>query len=279
MQGKTLFMKTFLITALSAALIVVNAQPNKIKQEESNDEKIQNLRRTPSQAFLPGEFLKYRVHYGIIDAGEATVEIKDEGEKINGRKVYHMVGNGYSKGTFNWFFKVKDTYESYVDADGLFPWRFKRDCNEGGFIIKQNYSFFPQHGNMYNGDGKWLKTPQYVQDMVSSFYYARSLNLSNLKNGDLITVQTMVDSELWPFTIKYVGKENIKVGKVKYRCLKFRPVVQKGRIFKDEEDLSIWITDDGNRIPIMAEAKILFGSLKMELTDYKNLAHPLAIVK
>jgi hypothetical protein len=269
-------MKTTSLVMLSVGLILsAYTQPNNLQIEENNNFVIPVIKNQP---FKSGEYLKYRLHYGFIDAGEAEVTVREEYNTKLGRKVYHMVGEGRSTGTFDWFFKVRDRFESYTDAEGLFPYEFKRDCNEGGFIIKQNYTFFPKNSMMNNGEGKWIKTPQFVHDMVSSFYYARALDLSNLKKGDILKVECMVDSELWPFQIKYVGIETIKVKKQKYRCMKFRPVVQKGRIFKDEEDLNIWITDDQNKIPIMAEAKILVGSIKLELTDFRGLAYPIAAV-
>jgi hypothetical protein len=85
-----------------------------------------------------------------------------------------------------------------------------------------------------------------------------------------------VDGEYYPLQIKYIGKEAITLRNGKFQCIKFRPVLQKGRIFKDEEDLNVWITDDKNRIPVMAQAKVLVGSIKMELTNYSGLTHPIS---
>ncbi|MBL0314499.1 MAG: DUF3108 domain-containing protein [Flavobacteriales bacterium] len=60
---------------------------------------------------------------------------------------------------------------------------------------------------------------------------------------------------------------------------KVRSVVQKGRVFKKEEDLSVWITDDANHLPILAKAKILVGSVKMELKTYSGLMNPISQVQ
>jgi hypothetical protein len=115
-----------------------------------------------------------------------------------------------------------------------------------------------------------------VQDMLSAFYYARTIDFSRAKPGDIYTIETFLDDELWPLRMKYIGKETIKLRNGKYRCLKFQPVVQEGRIFASNNDLNVWVTDDGNRIPVLVQAKVLVGSIKMQLTGYEGLAHPIA---
>src|SRR5690606_10376289 len=115
------------------------------------------------------------------------------------------------------------------------------------------------------------KVPGSVQDMISAFYYARTIDFSTAKPGDIFTIETFMDDELWPLRMKYVGKETIKLRNGKFRCLKFQPAVQEGRIFKGNDDLNVWVTDDGNRIPVLAQAKVLVGSIKMELTAYEGL--------
>jgi len=102
------------------------------------------------------------------------------------------------------------------------------------------------------------------------------MDFTNVKEGDEFTIETFLDDELWPLRMRYIGKETIKLRNGKYRCMKFQPVVQEGRVFKGNDDLNVWITDDGNRIPVLAQAKVLVGSIKLELTDYEGLIHPIA---
>ena len=226
-----------------------------------------------NEAFKAGESLSYRLHYGIIDAGVAVIEVMPEIKDFGGHKVYHIIGNGYSKGTFNWFFKVKDRFESYIDKDALVPWYFMRRCDEGGYIINQDYLFNHYAKKVDVGDGKKYDVPDGIQDMLSSFYYARNLDFTNAKEGTIYEIPSFVDKQTWTLKIKYVGKETISTDIGKYRCLKFRPLIQTGRIFKKEEDLNVWITDDKNHIPLRAQAKILVGSIKMDITSCKNLAN------
>ncbi|GAB4209267.1 MAG: DUF3108 domain-containing protein [Bacteroidia bacterium] len=230
-------------------------------------------------AFKEGEVLSYRVHYGFIDAGVAIIEVKPEIEEIGGRKVYHVVGNGYSKGTFDFFFKVRDRYESYIDKDALLPWLFIRRVDEGGFKFSQNYFFNHYKKEVKTEDNQVYSIPDEVHDMISAFYAARNIDFSNAKKGDVFTVMSFVDKELWPLKMKYLGKDEIKTDIGKFKCLKFCPIVQRGRIFKKEEDLLVWITDDKNHIPLRAQAKILVGSIKMDITDIKNNANPLSKIE
>lgn len=259
------------------ALSLVAASPlfagggGKDKEDKQTD-----LRKIDNTAFKRGEVLKYRVHYGAIDAGEAVISVEQENKQIAGRNTYHVVGKGSSKGAFDWFFKVRDTYESYIDESAIVPWMFVRRVDEGGFKITQNMVFDHYHGRV-NSNGSTMDVPINIQDMISAFYYARTIDMSNIKAGDILEVPCFVDDKQWTLKIKYVGRETIKsdVGKVK--CMKFRPVVQTGRIFKKEEDLNVWISDDKNRIPVRAQANILVGSIKMDLQSYSGLASTLAI--
>jgi len=234
------------------------------------------LRTYPHDAFKRGELLKYRLHYGWLDAGEIVIEVKNEEREIAGRKTYHVVGIGESKGTFDFFFKVRDRYESYIDEEALAPWIFIRRVNEGGYIINQDYVFNHYKQKVDVGNNTVYDIPAYCQDMMSAFFYARCLAYDNAKEGDVFTINGFVDKEVFPIKIKYIGRESIKSDVGKIRCLKFRPILQKGRIFKSEEDLNVWITDDKNHIPVRVQAKILVGSIKMDLTEYAHLANPIA---
>ncbi len=243
------------------------------QQLPSKDIPSQNI-----QAFKAGEILSYRLHYGIMDAGVAVLEVKPEELTVSGRKVLHVVGNGYSKGTFDWFFKVRDRYETFIDKDALLPWMFVRRVNEGGYVINQDYTFNHYTNKVDVGGGEKIDVPTGTQDMISAFYAARNLDLSNAKEGDIFTINSIVDKEIWPLKIRYVGKETIKCDIGTYKCVKFRPIVQKGRIFKREDDLNVWITDDKNHVPLRAQAKLLVGSIKLDIISVKNLANPTAEV-
>ena len=266
-------MKRIAITVFSLSCIAAE-RPQEAHPIENLD-----LPEVKNEAFAPGEVLEYRLHYGIINAGTAKLEVKKSKKKVRGREVLHIVGTGRSRGAFDLFFKVRDRYETYIDQEGMFPWAFVRRVSEGGYEIKQDYTFFQEKNIVDNGKGKKFEVPVGIQDMLSGFYYARTMDFSNAEIGDLFTLQSFVDDEVYPMSIKFMGWETIKGDMGKFKCLKFVPVVQEGRIFEKEEDLMVWITDDKNKIPVLARAKVLVGSIKMDLTNYEGLANPVALVE
>ena len=270
----TFFIIAFGLTS-SLGVFGQSYKPPKVKLDKLPH---MGLRAVTNTAFKAGEKISYRLHYGIMNAGIATLEVKETKTTYSDRPVYHLVGEGKTIGSFDWFFKVRDRYESYMDKEGMFPYHFIRNCDEGGYKIFQDYTFHPDKRAMVNHKKETYLTPDFVQDMLSAFYYARTMDLSQLKVGEIITVTTIVDDEVWPLKMKYLGKETIKVDAGKFRCMQFAPVVQKGRVFKKEEDMTIWITDDKNHVPILAKAKILVGSIKMEMMEYSGLANPVAKV-
>jgi len=271
-------MKTITLT-LSSVAIVVLFSFTKQNTPQVNTEEVPTLRSINHNAFVAGEQLEYRIHYGVINAGTAKLEVKPLNKKIAGREVYHIVGSGKSKGAFDWFFKVRDRYETYLDVDGVFPWMFVRDINEGGYKKQQTYKFAQKTHKVDNGKGQTFEIPSGAQDMLSSFYYARSIDFTNAKKNEIFTIWSFVDDEVWPLKIRFLGKDEIKVSGDKYRAMKFCPVVQEGRLFENEEDVTVWISDDENKIPLLAQGKVLFGSIKMELTKAQGLANPSARIK
>lgn len=229
-------------------------------------------------AFKRGEMLSFRLHYGIVDAGVATLAITDEAKEIAGRRTFHVVGLGASKGGFDWFFKVRDRYETYIDEKALVPWIFVRRVNEGSYSLSQDYIFNHYSQKVNVGEGKMYDIEPNMQDMLSAFYSARNMDLSGAKPGDEFELKCFMDKEIWPLKIKFIQRETVTTDAGTFRCLKFRPIVQKGRVFKKEEDLNVWISDDKNHIPVKGEANILVGSVKMELTSFSGLANPVAKV-
>ena len=234
-----------------------------------------DLPNVENKAFQVGEKLRYRITFGFVDAGEATLELKNTIKKGNGRELIHAVGIGRTLGGFNSFYKVDDRYETFLDKKGIFPWFFVRRVDEGGYQINQDYIFKHHIGKVENGIGKSFKVPIAVQDMISSFYYARTLNFKNLKKGKTFEFPCFMDDELYNLKIKYVGEEFIHIRKGKFKCMKFVPVVQTGRYFNSEEDVSFWVTSDENRIPVLVKAKIPVGVVKMHLVEWSGLRNEL----
>jgi hypothetical protein len=234
------------------------------------------------KAYDDGEWLKFRVHYGLLTAGVATLEVKNE--ILNDEEVSHVIGFGESTGMASWFFKVEDHYESYIIKDKDLPKRFIRKIDEGGHTkdIQIDFDHISQNATIFNYEDdteKIVSFPTDAQDMVSSFYYLRNnLDTEDIEGGDEIALDMFFDRENYKFKLKFLEREilNTEFGKVS--CLVFRPYVQSGRVFKEKESLTIWVSDDDNKIPLLIKADLAVGSLKATLVEFKNLNNSFKIV-
>jgi hypothetical protein len=228
-----------------------------------------------NKAFKRGEELTYKLHYGFLDAAYVHLNVTNEKIEFLGRKTFHVVGIGKTNGISDWIFKVRDRYETYIDEKALVPWLFKRRVNEGGYIINQDYSFDRFNNKVTTENGKEFNISENMQDMISAFYQARTLDFSKIQKGDLLSLECFIDEEVFPVVIKFQGFQMVKIKIGEFKCLKFTPVIQTGRIFKNEDDLSFYVSNDENRVLIKAEADILFGTIVVELTEYKGLRNKL----
>ena len=145
------------------------------------------FRKIESEAYKPGEVLEYRLHNGVINAGTARLEVNKLDKKIAGREVYHVVGTGKSKGAFDWFFKVRDRYETYIDKKTLLPLKFIRHVREGGYKY-DNEVIFKHYKNEAVGTYKTVEIPKGVQDVLSAIYKTRSINFSKYSNNTVSTI-------------------------------------------------------------------------------------------
>jgi hypothetical protein len=238
----------------------------------------QHVRTIKNESFVRGEKLVLKVYYhsaitGNVTAGYGTIAVTDDNRKFNNRDTYHIVATGKSSGVFNMFFKVDDRFESYVDEEGIFPWLFTRRTREGSYKKDDEVNFYH-----FSGSAVSRKTithiPINVQDIISSFYFARTLNAQTIKPGDIINLPFFLDDSVYFSKVKFFGRETIKTAIGKIRCLKLKPLMAKGNVFKEDYPMTLWISDDENKIPILAESAVIVGSIKMELINYSGLLNP-----
>ena len=232
-------------------------------------------------AYDSGEWFKFRIHYGFINAGYATLEIK---EAVKGnKKIYHAIGKGYTVGMSRFFFKVNDNYESYFDKVTNKPFQFVRKIDEGGYT-KDQEGFFNQDNNKVlvkdykNKTEKTISVTENVQDIISTFYFLRNHpNIDKLKVGESVVVDMFFDDEVYKFKLKFIGREDLKTKFGTSPTMIFRPIVQSGRVFKEEESLTVWISDDENKIPLRIKASLAVGSIKADLDSFKGLKNPFMV--
>ena len=233
------------------------------------------------RAFKEGEWFKFRIHYGIVNAGYATMEVKEAVK--NNKKVYHAIGRGYTTGMTKFFFKVDDDYESYFDKETGNPYQFVRKIDEGGYTKNQE-GFFNQSNNTVTvkdykkKSEKSFIVPANTQDILSTFYYLRNHpDIDKVKVGESISIDMFFDDDTTKFKLKYLGNEDISTKFGIIPTMIFRPYVQAGRVFKEQESLTVWISDDDNKMPVRIKASLAVGSLKADLEAFKGLKYPFSV--
>jgi hypothetical protein len=241
-----------------------------------------------SQTELPykvGEYAAYKVSFkgkvlsvsfAEINVGFGDLQIT-ESVQLNNRQIFHIVGKGRSSPFFDWFFKVRDVYETFIDTNTLLPLVFKRAVNEGGHLINQRYQFNHNDNRVITQDSSFF-IPINTQDMLSAFFLARTFKKESIINGQPFYIPLFMDDENYNLEIKYLTNEIIDTKWGKIDCMVFNPKMQEGRVFEDGEKIKIWITDDANHLLLKVETEIWAGSIKAVLEDYKELKQPLSII-
>lgn len=227
-------------------------------------------------AFQVDEEVNFKVYYAVagfyVDAGNATFTSKLE--TVNNRPVYHVTGEGKTHSSYDLIYKVRDKYESYIDTATMQPLKFVRNVNEGGYKKYQNVTFNKTANTAVSADGVF-KVPACVQDVISSIYYARNIDFNKLRPDDKIPFSMFLDNELFNMYIRYMGKEVIKTRYGKFNAIKIKPLLLKGQIFEGGEQMTIWVSDDANHIPVRVESPLVVGKVKVDMMSYANLRYPL----
>jgi len=228
--------------------------------------------------FRPGEKIHYNINYGPILAGNATLEINTD--TLNLKDVWHASLSARTTGITDALFKVRDTYACYVEPETGLPLKSIRDIQEGRYT-KYNVVLFDHTTRkdsailMSDLTGKHI-TVAGIHDIISCFYHFRKQYLSNVtkfKKGDMITIITWFTDELYPIRLRYAGTEDVRTRFGKIRCMKFNPVTETGRLFKTEEDMSIWFSDDPNVVPVKIRFEIFVGAFTVEAVSFEGLAN------
>ncbi len=255
------FIKINLITII--LFITMIALSSIMAQKKDEFRKIEN------NAFREGEKLTFDVKYGFVTAGVASFEIPKI-KKISGREAYHVTFEVNTVSTFDNFFKVRDRYETYLDVKGIFPWRFEQHIREGSYS-RDFSAFFDQRKGKAKTSGGEYDIPKYVNDIVSAFFYARTLDYSGLKVGDRIPLKNFYKDKVYDLDVVYHGKETIEVEAGKFDCIIVEPLVQEGGLFKNEGSIMIWLTNDEAKIPVRVKTKVVVGAINSDLTGYSGV--------
>lgn len=238
--------------------------------------KAQELPLKKEPVFQAGEVLEYKLRYGFITAAEATIKVLNSDLKFDNKPTWNLVVDAKTSGTFDVFYKIRDHYDSYIDKTGLTPYFYQENVREASYKRQDKARFYQDTKKVVSNKGTFTTPTDQTFDLVSAYYFSRSLDISKMVIGDQFRLNYFLGKEIHQLQIKYVGKEIVKSKLGNIRCLKFSPSIEPGRIFRKDSSLYLWITDDGNRVPVKAQVEIIVGAVTMEIKSAKGLKYALA---
>lgn len=232
-----------------------------------------------NETFSGGEYLKFRVHYGFVTAGFATLQVMDTLTELDGYACHHIIGKGFTHPGFDWVYKVRDQYETFMEEESLLSLRFNRHIKEGGFEHYSETHFKHPAQEVLYIDHKQreytFEVPVGIQDVISAFYYARATNDHlDLAPGDRISLRNFLDRKTFNLEARMLKREEIKVDGQRYKAIKFDLLIEEAGLITDGSSIQFWISDDLNKLPLRIESDLVIGALKADLIEWENLKHP-----
>lgn len=239
-------------------------------------------RRVENKAFRVGEKIEYELRYGVISAGKSSLEVHGMAQ-LNGRQVYHLFSHAKTNRTFDKVFKVRDTNESWMDAEALCSLRFASNLREGGYR-KQTQSDFDHAAATFSYvkagkdsfDDRSGPIQPFVQDALSALYYIRAIDL---QVGQEHVFSANSDGKNWPMKVIVKGAENVDLKMGTFHCLLLEPVLAGEGIFKSKGKLEVWVTNDKRKIPVRMRSEVAVGSFTVDMCDYSVHGKPLSELK
>ena len=214
--------------------------------------------------FGENELLTFAIQYGLIYAGEATLEVRNVAE-LDSVKAYHIISTARTSSAFDHVFKVRDRHDSFIDYENLFSLSFEKHLREGKFKRDEKV-VFDQKNHLAIYPDKKVAIPPNTQDFLSALYHARTLPL---EVGQAIAMANHTGGKNYPIYIKVLRRERVKVPAGEFDCLVVEPVLQTSSIFEHKGKLTIWITDDTVKMPVLLRSKVVIGSFEAALKEYR----------
>lgn len=291
--GLTLIM-SLLLTALAAAQTVksprniVMDDTTRISDSLAVGPVIHSLDRTvPNNAFAPGEKLEFKIRYGFIKAGSATMEVGNTVDLDNGYSAYHIITTARSAKFFDAFYEVRDEVQSFVDTRGFFSWKYYKKLREGGYKFDLLVDYdqprgvaqverIRYHSDMEKGIRSQsefqLEIPEYVLDILASFYYIRT---QELVVGQPVFMVNHDNKKIYDLEVVVEKKEVIECDAGRFHCIKVEPRLRGEAIFSQKGRMWIWVTDDQYKVPVQVKSKVAVGSITIELEKIHGVPTPL----
>ena len=244
------------------------------------------MRYLPQSSFGRGEVINYKVHYGLINAAEATVETSGSLERVADRPCYKATVSGRTTGSFDFFLRIRDQWRAYIDTASILPLRAQRDITEKGYHKKETVDFDQirdvadvQDHNRENPTRTSVKVANNCLELVSGFYYLRTLNLDRMRMGEIVRMPAYFDGSNFLLEVVYRGRETVETKAGTVRTFKLVPKMPNNKIFKGENAISVYLSDDRNKIPVLFQAEMFVGTVKIDMYQYRGLRGRLNIVQ
>ncbi|MFC2113650.1 DUF3108 domain-containing protein [Bacteroidota bacterium] len=221
--------------------------------------------------FMPGEKMVFQVYYGPLNAGRVDTYLKLD--TIRGKNAYYAEAVARTTGLADKLYKIRDMYAGYFDPESLLPIKSIRDIREGNYRKFNIVEYHHDSLKAVSSESGDHEIPGNIRDMVSVFYYVRTINFDTMKYDDIIDINTFFDDELFPFNMRFRGRETIRTRGGTFRCIKLVPFVEPGRIFKKEDDMILWFSDDGNCAPVRGRFDLIVGSVKCDLIEWEGFKY------
>jgi hypothetical protein len=241
---------------------------------------INKWRSVPQKVIQPGEFMKYRVHYGFINAGEATMAISDDIHIMNGRPCYKVDVKGNSTGLFDMITRVRDNWGTYLDTQAIVSQRFYQSIAEGRYRKKEIIDFDHQNKKaivhrLDDHTGELIKKvdfeiPKYVQDIVSGYYYLRTFDFDTLDANEIFQLKGFYDDTTYHLNVQYLGTKKLKTKVGEYESIVISPIMPKNSFFSGKNPVKGYISNDEKKIPLKVKAELLIGSIEIDIPEYRS---------
>lgn len=259
----------------SGVILAIVAFFSFIKGDRENEYRV-----IPNTSFVRGEVIEYKAHYGFVNAADGTMIIDEELHTINGRPCFKIDVFGRSTGVFDLFMRIRDNWGTYLDTAAIVTQKSYRIIEEGKYRKNEVVNFDHENNlaKVHTFDNKkeqWrpvetYKVPNNVQDIVSGYYYIRTLKFDTLNSGDIIKIDAFFDDKVYDFEVRFLGRELVdtKIGKI--RSVVIAPIMPENKLFKGEDAIKVWISDDINKVPLKIKAQMFVGAVEIDIQSYKK---------
>ena len=180
--------------------------------------------------------------------------------------------------SFDNYFKIRDLYESYVSPTTLIPFLYKRDINEGSYYKFEQYKYNRKANTVSSTmkkkkteENKTVKIGANTRDIVSTIYHIRNLDMEKASPGDSQNFTFLFDNEELIISVKYLRKETINTNLGKKECYKLAVSLKNDDALKGTNENLLWLTADGNKLPVYAKFKIAVGTGELKLKSATGL--------